>query len=206
MLESAHLIHHFMTHTAKDFSNLLGLRGFSDAQLTAHFKLYEGYVKKLNEIEEKLVTADRSLANYSFGEFSELKRREAVAFNGTFLHELYFENLSAEGGQPDLKVAKAIAEAFGSMEAWEKDLRASGGSTPGWVLLTYNKMDKKLHHYIMFEHHIGLPAHQEIVLALDCWEHAFMIDYGIDKPTYVSAFIAGINWNVVNERFARCVQ
>ena len=37
---------------------------------------------------------DRTLANYSFGEYSELRRREAVAFNGTYMHELYFENLN----------------------------------------------------------------------------------------------------------------
>src|SRR5438874_5121345 len=90
-----------MPHVAKDFSALKGsLDGFSDKQLDAHFTLYNGYVTKLNEIEEKLKTADRSKANYSFNEYSELKRRECVAFNGTYLHQLYFENLSGKGGEP----------------------------------------------------------------------------------------------------------
>lgn len=191
-----------MTHSAKDFSHLLGtLDGLSDAQLTAHFGLYQGYVNKLNEIEEKLKSADRALANYSFGEFSELRRREAVALNGAYLHQLYFENLGANGGEPSAQLKTALEKAFGSMEAWEKDLRASAASTPGWVVLTYSKIDQTLHHYIMFEHHIGLPAHQEIVLALDCWEHAYMIDYGTKKPDYVSAFLKNLNWQVVNERF-----
>ena len=35
---------------------------------------------------------DRTLANYTFGESSELKRREAMAFNGSYLHQLFFEN------------------------------------------------------------------------------------------------------------------
>jgi Fe-Mn family superoxide dismutase len=189
-----------MAYTPKDFSSLLGkIKGISDNQLKQHFTLYEGYVKKLNEIEEKLSKADRSSANYSFGEYSELKRREAVAFNGTFLHELYFENLLAKGTPSDA-LKKAAEEAFGSWEKLVADVKAAAGSTPGWVLLTFNKKDKKLHTYIMYEHHIGLPSHQEIILALDCWEHAFMVDYGIKKADYLNAFMDNVNWEAVNKR------
>ncbi len=192
-----------MAHTAKDFSSLLGkLQGLSDKQLAAHFELYEGYVKKINEIEEKLMTVDKSLANYSFGEYSELKRREATAFNGTYLHEMYFENMTGEATEGSAALKAAIEGSFGSMEVWEKDMRAAASSTPGWVLLTFNKMDKKLHHYIMFEHHMNYPIHQVPLMALDCWEHAFMIDYGIDKAAYLDAFTKALNWKVLSERFA----
>lgn len=191
-----------MAHTAKDFSSLLGtLAGLSDAQLSAHFKLYEGYVKKINEIEEKLLTVDKSLANYSFGEYSELKRREAVAFNGTYLHEMYFENMNGTPSEASAALKAAIEGSFGTMADWEKDMRAAAGSTPGWALLTFNKMDKKLHHYIMFEHHMNYPVHQVPLMALDCWEHAFMIDYGIDKASYLNTFVKAIDWNVLSERF-----
>jgi superoxide dismutase, Fe-Mn family len=195
-----------MTHSATDFSSLLGkLKGISDAQLEAHFGLYNGYVKKLNEIEEKLQTADRTKTNYSFGEFSELKRREAVAFNGAYLHQLYFENLSGDESIPDEALAAAIIGKFGDMATWEADLRASAASTPGWVLLTYNKVDKSIHHYVVYEHHVGLPVHQEVILALDCWEHAFMIDYGTKKAAYLDAFVSNIDWGVVSERYAKCI-
>ncbi len=191
-----------MAHIAKDFNPLLGtLPGFSDAQLSQHFKLYEGYVKKINEIEEKLMTVDKSLANYSFGEYSELKRREAVAFNGTYLHELYFENMKGTPTEANAALKAAIEGSFGSLADWEKDMRAAASSTPGWVLLTFNKMDKKLHHYIMFEHHMNYPIHQVPLMALDCWEHAFMIDYGIAKADYLNTFVKNLNWDAVNERF-----
>ena len=193
-----------MAHSAKDFTGLLGkLPGLSDAQLSAHFKLYEGYVKKINEIEEKLMTVDKSLANYSFGEYSELKRREAVAFNGTYLHEMYFENMVGTPTEASAALKAAMEGSFGSLADWEKDMRASAGSTPGWVLLTFNKMDKKLHHYIMYEHHMNYPVHQVPLMALDCWEHAFMIDYGIDKPSYLNTFVKAIDWKVLSERFAQ---
>ena len=191
-----------MAHIAKDFSALLGnLPGLSDPQLSQHFKLYEGYVKKINEIEEKLMTVDKSLANYSFGEYSELKRREAVAFNGTYLHELYFENMKGAPTEASSALKVALEASFGSLAEWEKDLRASAGSTPGWVLLTFSKVDKKLHHYIMYEHHMNYPVHQVPLMALDCWEHAFMIDYGIDKASYLNSFVKVIDWDKVSERF-----
>jgi len=191
-----------MAYEAKNFDYLLGkLNGLSDKQLTAHFGLYKGYVNKLNEIEEKLKTANPQASNYSFGEFSELKRREAVAFNGSFLHELYFENLSNEGGEVSEELKFAIEKSFGSWDKWLADTKASAISTHGWVVLTFNRKDNTLHNYIMYEHHIGLPVHQEIILALDCWEHAYMIDYGTTKAEYLNTFLNNLNWNVVNKRF-----
>src|SRR4029078_8038470 len=92
-----------MAREPKNFDHLLcgNAKGLSDLQLKAHFTLYQGYVKKLNEIWEKLGKADRSAPNYSFNEFSELKRRELVAFNGTVLHEMYFENIGNGSTQPN---------------------------------------------------------------------------------------------------------
>ncbi|MBS3136965.1 hypothetical protein J4232_00905 [Candidatus Woesearchaeota archaeon] len=199
-----------MKHEAKDFNHLLGkLAGFSEKMLNAHFTLYQGYVKKLNEIEEKLAKTDKSSANYSFGEFSELKRREAVAFNGTFLHELYFEAMNAKKtGKTEASTVlkKAVDESFENWEEMVKNMKAAANSTPGWVLLTFSKIDRKLHTYIMFEHHVGLPAHQEIILVLDCWEHAFMIDYGIGKADYLNAYFNVVDWDVVSKRLDKAME
>lgn len=196
-----------MAHQVKNFDHLLGqLKGISEKQLKAHLGLYQGYVNKLNEIEKKLEAADRGATNYSFGEYSELRRREAVAFNGAYLHELYFSNLTGKDTKPSGDLQKAIERDFGSTGAWEKDLKAAATSTPGWVLLTRNRVDGKLHHYILFEHHIGLPVHQEVILALDCWEHAFMIDYGTSKGDYLAAFLKNVDWTVVSDRFATAVR
>jgi Fe-Mn family superoxide dismutase len=190
-----------MAHEARNFDHLLGkLQGISDNQLKQHFTLYQGYVKKINEIEEKLGKTDNSAANYSFNEYSELKRREPVALNGSYLHELYFENLTGGGSQPSDGLKKLATDSFGSWDNFIKDCRMAGTSTPGWVLVTRSRVDNKLHNYIAYEHHLNIPVQQDIVMALDCWEHAFMIDFGIKKADYFDAFFKNCDWKMVSSR------
>ena len=190
-----------MAHAAKNYDALKGgaVKGLSDAQLDQHFTLYKGYITKLNEIEEKLASADNTKPNYSFNEYSELKRREAVAFNGSFLHELYFENL---GGDAEISAGLAAAlEAQGGKDKLVADLKACALGGPGWAILTRNRRDGKLHTYFLAEHHIGLPIDQDLLLVLDSWEHAFMVDYGIARAKYLDAIVEAIKWSEVSKRF-----
>src|SRR6478672_8873836 len=124
----------------KNFDHLLGgnAKGLSDLQLKAHFTLYQGYVKKLNEIREKLGTADRGAPNYSFNEFSELKRREPVAFNGTVLHEMYFEALGNGSTAMDEGTKKLLTHSFGSVDAWLADAKACLMSAHGWLVTVFD--------------------------------------------------------------------
>ena len=119
-----------MTYEAKSYEHLKGgaLKGFSDGQLELHFTLYKGYLAKINEIEDKLAVANNTKPNYSFNEYSELKRREAVAFNGTFLHELYFENLGFDATiSPALQAA---LDAQGGKDQILADLKGGGPGRP----------------------------------------------------------------------------
>lgn len=191
-----------MAHAAKNYDHLKNgaVKGLSDAQLDQHFTLYKGYVGKLNEIEEKLASIDNSKPNYSFNEYSELKRREAVAFNGSFLHELYFENL---GGDSELSSALAAAiDAQGGKDKLVADLKACALGGPGWAIVTKNRRDGKLHTYFLAEHHIGLPIDQDLLIVLDSWEHAFMVDYGIARAKYLDTIVDAIKWSEVSKRFA----
>ena len=197
-----------MAIEAKKYDQLVGnLPGFSAPQIEIHLKLYQGYVKKINEIRaeiEKIPFGERKPnANFSYGKFSELKRRESVPYNGVYLHEMYFDNLGGSRGAPEADLARAIEGSFGSQSNWEEDLSACAETaTGGWVLLTYDRIDGKLHHNQVWEHSNGIMINQEHLLALDTWEHAFMIDFGTDKKSYLGAFLQNVNWKVVAERFA----
>ncbi|HZU53897.1 MAG TPA: Fe-Mn family superoxide dismutase [Holophagaceae bacterium] len=192
-----------MAYTAKSYDHLKGgaVQGLSDALLDQHFTLYKGYINKLNEIEEKLAAADNTKPNYSFNEYTELKRREAVAFNGSFLHELYFENLGADAAiSADLQ--KAL-DAAGGKDKVIADLKACAMTGPGWALLTRNRRDGKLHSYFVAEHHLGLPIEQDLLVVLDSWEHAYTVDFGIGRAKYLDVFMDNIKWSEVSKRFGK---
>ena len=192
-----------MAREPKNYDNLLGgkAKGLSDAQLKAHFALYQGYVKKLNEIEDRLAKADPTTANYSFSEYSELRRREPVAYNGTFLHELYFDSLGAKGQTPSDAWRAAIESSFGSWDAWVADVKGIVGSGHGWCLVTYDyNLHKIRNSQVQGEHHIGLLANQWILIAIDAWEHAYFLDYGTRKPDYLAGVLSHLNWTAINAR------
>ena len=194
-----------MPHEPKDFRRLISeCRGFlSEKQLEAHFTLYQGYVKKLNEIETALKTADPSKANYSFAEYSELRRREPVAYNGTVLHELYFENLGAKGIEVAPAFKKEAVRGHGNWEAAVRDLKAMAESAHGWVLVTYDwNFGVVRHNLVQSEHHVGLLPNQTVLVAIDCWEHAYFADYQTKKEEYLNGLFEHINWGPVAARLA----
>lgn len=192
-----------MAKDIRNFKHLLGrLEGISDPQLEAHFGLYEGYVKKLNEVEEKLESVDKSLTNYSFGEYAELKRRYSVPYMGTYLHELYFDNLIGQG-QPSAAFEALAKDSFGSLENWKTDVKSTGLAVPGWVITCYETNTKKLKNVQVMEHHIGFPLYHIPLLVLDTWEHAFFLDHKANRGAYIDVFFKNINWDVVNQRLEK---
>jgi len=45
-----------MAFTAKDYSKLIGIEGFSETLLKNHFTLYQGYVTNTNKVTDTLAT------------------------------------------------------------------------------------------------------------------------------------------------------
>lgn len=206
---SADLGVNYMTiHQPKDYGRLVDqCHAFlSEAQLRAHFDLYHGYVKKLNEIEGLLTTTSREGANYSFAAYSELRRREPVAYNGTFLHEMYFGNLGPPTAEVPPPLRRAEEKAFGSWDHAMADLKAMTQSTHGWVLVTCDLGSERLRHNLVHsEHDAGLFANQAVLLAIDCWEHAYFLDYSLRKSDYVDGVLRHLDWAIVQERLDRAL-
>jgi len=135
-------------------------------------------------------------------EWAELKRRMGWEFNGMRLHEYYFENL---GGKAPLnkvgKLAKKMAEDFGSYENWEKAFNAvSTMRGIGWAVLYQDVTNGRLINFWINEHDVGHPAGCNPILILDVFEHAFMIDYGLKRADYIASFFRNIDWPVVEGR------
>jgi Fe-Mn family superoxide dismutase len=190
-----------MAYTAKDYSRLLGMQGFSDTLLKNHFTLYQGYVTNTNKLME---TLGQMLKEGKTGtpEFAELKRRFGWEFNGMRLHEYYFENLRRKAGLDKAgKLSKKISEDFGSYEAWEKEFKGVGAMRGiGWTVLYQDSLTGKLINFWINEHDAGHPAGCNPILILDVFEHAFMIDYGLKRADYIEAFFKNIDWKAAEER------
>jgi Fe-Mn family superoxide dismutase len=190
-----------MSYAAKDYSSILGMKGFSETLLKNHFTLYQGYVTNTNKAADALAQMLKD-GKTAAPEFAELKRRFGWEFNGMRLHELYFENL--KGGSALDKsgvLAKKLEKDFGGVDAWEKDFRATGAMRGiGWVALYHDAAGDRLYNCWINEHDVAHLAGCTPVLIMDVFEHAYMTDYQLKRADYIEAFFANVNWKAVESR------
>jgi len=180
-------------YQVKNYDSLLGLTGFSDQAMNTHFALYKGYVDNTNKLLE---TRDNP----------ESRRRLGWEFNGMRLHEYYFETLTKDPKplNENSELAKKIIADFGSIENWQKDFKATALMRGiGWVILYYDPVADKLINFWIEQHHSGHPAGLKLLLNLDLFEHAFLIDYGTKKADYVGTFLKAVDWEKVEQRLSR---
>ena len=192
----------YMEYTPKTFT-IPSLDGISAKSIEEHLSLYQGYVKNFNTISSKLVeyAADTEKNAHAL---SELIRRKSFEFDGMRLHEYYFEQF--EGGAKELSTDSALAAAFekeyhGHFTEYFKAIGNMRG--PGWAILYYDGVQKQFQSGFVGEQHQGVFATLPIILALDVWEHAFLLDYSaLGKAKYIDAFFKNLNWSVIEKRFA----
>lgn len=178
-----------MVYQPKDYSYLIGMQGFSEELLRNHFTLYQGYVTNTNKLIENLETLIKE-GKTGTPEFAELKRRLGWEWNGMRLHEYYFENLGGNGQiSEEDRIFKVIEQNFRSFDSWLKEFKAMGLIRGiGWVVLYQDLFTGKLFNVWINEHDVGHLAGGNLLLVMDVFEHAFMLDYGIKRAEYIEAF------------------
>lgn len=192
-------------YQAKDFSHLIGMKGFSDQLLNTHFKLYQGYVNNTNLLIDLLgAYVGQKTPDY---QFQALKRRFGWEFDGMRLHEYYFGNL---GGKKPLpggnQLFKQIEKDFGSFTRWKEDFVATGMMRGiGWSILYYDPDAGRLFNTWINEHDLGHLAGGDLILVMDVWEHAYMPQYGLNRRNYIDAFFKNIEWDVVSGRMQQAL-
>ena len=178
---------------------LLELDGISRESVEAHYKLYEGYVNKRNEIMGKLDELDVSSANQVYSEVRALKVDLSFAIGGIKNHEIYFDHLGGGGGEPDGAVRELLFRDFGSLENWRADLKATGMAGRGWAWTAYDWDEGRLFNYIGDAQNTFPVWNATPLIALDVYEHAYFLDFQTDRASYIEVFFANLDWKVVNE-------
>ncbi|MFQ6322931.1 superoxide dismutase [Lactococcus garvieae] len=173
-----------------------------------HDKHHQTYVNNLNAAIEK------------HPEFFDKTVEELVAYldrlpedirvgvrnngGGHLNHTMFWEWLAPNaGGAPTGDIAAAIDEAFGSFDDFKAEFKAAAtgrfGSGWAWLVLDYGKLK------VVSTANQDNPISdgQIPVLGLDVWEHAYYLKYHNVRPDYIEAFFNLINWDKVNELYAK---
>ena len=120
------------------------------------------------------------------------------------MHEYYFEQFEAVDSRQSTvgSLENAAVEKYGSWDSFIAHIREVAGTRGiGWVVVYYDTSGAQLHTVFVADHEVGQLAGLPIILALDLWEHAFMVDYvPAEKKNYVDAFFENINWSLISSR------
>lgn len=192
-----------MEYSPKTFT-IPALEGISQKSIEEHLGLYQGYVKNFNAISALMPQLAADLEKNAHP-LAELIRRRSFEFGGMRLHEYYFSQF--EGGAKALDPQSALAKQF------EKEYHSADNFLPyfkmiamtrgpGWAVLYWDAQEKQFLAGFSGEQHQGHFVTLPIVLALDVWEHAYLLDYGAaGRAKYIDAFFKNLNWSVIEERF-----
>jgi superoxide dismutase, Fe-Mn family len=166
-----------------------------------HRAYFNNFVSAIKGTPAESMTLEQIFAKMST--YSDAIRNNG---GGYYNHMLFWNNMSANGGQPSAALAKAIDEAFGSMDQF-KELFGNAGKTrfgSGWAWLVVTPEGKLA---------VGSTPNQDNplmdispikgtpILSLDVWEHAYYLKYQNKRPDYVAAFWSVVNWKDVSARF-----
>ena len=173
-----------------------------------HDKHHQAYVTALNGA----VDADPALQGKSLQELVAVAGTLAPVVRnnggGHWNHSFFWDIMGPDGGAPSTELASAIDSAFGSLDAMKAKFKEAGTKQfgSGWVWLIVGadgklaitstpNQDNPLMDVAATK---GTP-----ILGNDVWEHAYYLTYQNRRADYLDGWWAVVNWNKVNEHFAK---
>ncbi len=188
----------------KEKPELFRMNGISPRTVEEHLKLYEGYVAKFNEIMKKieeLSNEELEKANPTYSLIRSLKVEMTRSYGGIINHEIYFGHLGGNGGKPGGKLMDQIEKDFGSYDRFLKELKATAMAARGWAWVLWSYDLERLMISIGDEQNTYMFQNSRIILAIDMFEHAYFIDYGVNRKGYIEAFFNNLDWSIVEKNF-----
>lgn len=149
----------------------------SKATLDLHYnKLAKGYAERYNNNE-----GDKDF-NYA----------------GVFLHNTLFTQFREvrNTNKPNGPMKGFIDKKYNNYDDFKNTFQTEAMKIQGsgWVYLAYDGSIKTIKNH---------EVRDDILLLVDWWEHAWILDYGSDKKKYLKEQWKIINWNVINTRWGK---
>lgn len=166
-----------------------------------HDRHHRAYVEDANEA---LAELDEARQNGDFAKIAGLEHALAFNVSGHILHSLFWQNLSPDGGdRPDSALAEQIAGDFGSFDALREQLNHAAATTmgSGWAMLAWDPAGGRLIAVQIHDHQSETTQGSIPLLVLDAWEHAYYLQYRVDKQKYFESIWNLWNWEDIAARF-----
>lgn len=173
-----------------------------------HGKHHQAYVDNLNKALEGTDAADAPLEDI----IKNISKYPAAVRNnggGHYNHSLFWTVLGAAGQNPEGKLADAINETFGSLDALKEKMNTAGatrfGSGWAWLIVKDGKLEvtstPNQDNPLMDVAEVkGTP-----VFGIDVWEHAYYLKYQNKRPDYLKAVWSVVNWAEVAKRYESAI-
>ena len=156
-----------------------------------HLELLQQYKDRLEAVEAK----DETEAEEPF--------ERSFIHNAIYLHDLWFEQL-ADG--PDKTEAPLLVDLLkrresdlGTFQQWMNGF-ARAARPHGWAVWGWSQSLKTFVGFPIKSHDDKVPLGCTPILVIDCWEHSYIEDFGLDFDQYLDTFWRDINWQAIENR------
>lgn len=175
----------------------------SEEVIYFHKILYKRYLDRLNAVLVKnnhnFNTKKESIVNNL--EIYPIGDRGNILFNlgGVLNHELYFDNIEPSNNVLNNEILNKINLEYGSFLEFKNIFKKEALKLVGSGY-TFLALDTKNEFKI-----INLPNQETPlsigltpVIALDLWEHAYYLQYNVNKEDYIDKFLNNLNFDNIN--------
>ncbi len=188
------------------------LEGNIDAQtMEIHYSKHAAaYVANLN----KAIAGTPQEKQTLFEIMSNASKLPAAVRNnagGHYNHELFWTVLTPEKNtQASAKLAKAINDAFGSMDAFKAKMAKAGADRfgSGWAWLSVDKNGKLFVSSTPNQDNPLMDVVEEKgtpIFGIDVWEHAYYLKYQNKRADYLTAIWNVTNWKEISRRYEEAI-
>ena len=178
--------------------------------LNHYNNIYCIHVNNLN----KLLSKYPHLQNYSLDELIynhehiDILEKDMLykLASATYSHHVFFHSLCDKTyNLSDFEISKEIINTYGSISNFYQEFTSIALSVvgSGYVYLVANEYGK-LSIIKMTNYETPIINNLYPLLAIDMWEHSYMLKFNIDKKTYINNFLNVINWPCINNEFLEC--